>query len=175
MKGSCRVLALLLAWLPSVAAGQAASLPRTTWWGDWGGGVTVSDNPLGLTVRAAVGVERDRRVIVARAVSAIDIIGILEAAFGTDSGALSTADYGVLIGRAGGSGIWRRYAAVGVGAAEIHRSDAPPAYRVALLVEVAWAARLLPFAGVAAHLFGDLNTAQPFAGFTLGLQVGRLR
>jgi hypothetical protein len=62
-----------------------------------------------------------------------------------------------------------------VGAAEIHRTDAPTAHRVALLLEAGLAARLLPFAGVAAHVFGDLNTAQPFGGFALSVRVGRLR
>lgn len=175
MNGRRALTPLLLMTLPVLAAGQGSGSPRTTWWGEWGGGVTISDNPLGLTVRAALAVENQNRVILARAVSAIDIIGILGAAFGTDSGTLSTADYGLLVGRTGGSGIWHRYAAIGVGAAEIHRTDAATAHRLALLVEAGIAARVLPFAGVAAHLFGDVNTAQPFGGFALSLRVGRLR
>ena len=43
----------VLAAPPPGAAAQAPAQPVTVW-GEFGGGLTVSDNPLGLTLRAAV-------------------------------------------------------------------------------------------------------------------------
>jgi hypothetical protein len=102
------------------------------------------------------------------------LIGFLNAAFGTGGGTLAASDVGLLYGRAGRPRMLHRYAALGAGVAEINGTGGVE-YRLALLLEAGASLRLLPFLGVAAQLFGDINTAQSFAGFTLGVQLGRLR
>lgn len=171
------IVALCVALLPSVAAGQASpeasyqdGLPSTEriWFGT---GLGPASGGMGYAGHRTF--MTGRHAFTLRSAGSLDPFGEVFSALSGSDASSSAYDFGVLYSRPLVD-TPRGFVSVGagIGGAQRMREDAPVV--LGLPLEVQATVRLSSWFGLGLYGFGDLNREQSFGGFTLGFQAGKL-
>ena len=143
----------------SDAQSAATSRPPVTWWGQvaLGAGGAADSGFYASAISAAVQVRH------------ILLMGRM-ASLGTEN-RTRMGEVGVLVGVATRPAAFHAGIAAGLGIATADQDSSA----IALPIEAQLSWRPIPWAGLGARLFGNINRMTNFGGVTVALQVGRLR